>query len=152
MLDDGPDCRQHPVEGFLFIGQLTPQRFLGRDDDREVSARNTALRVCFPAFGRNPVSARLSCFIGFISSAGTMTMALFSQIRPYDIYLCRVSLGNQRRDRLFKMPGTGAKATGFKVDAPQVHSALAPHLFSQQQRLADRRHRIRVLTLNRILV
>ncbi|MBU1364662.1 MAG: hypothetical protein KKE51_12670, partial [Gammaproteobacteria bacterium] len=46
----------------------------------------------FPALGRNPVSARLSCFIRFICSVGTMTMALFSQISLHDGYLCRVSL------------------------------------------------------------
>ena len=57
-----------------------------------ISARKTALRVCFPAFGKNPLSARLSCFIGFLQFVGTMTMALFSQIRPYDGHLCRVSL------------------------------------------------------------
>jgi hypothetical protein len=44
--------------------------------------------------GRNPVSARLSCFIAFIGFVGAMTMALFSQIARNDGYLCRVSLGN----------------------------------------------------------
>lgn len=57
-----------------------------------ISARNTALRVGSPAFGRNPVSARLSCFIAFICFVGAMTMALLSQIRSYHGHLCRVSL------------------------------------------------------------
>ncbi len=30
MLDDGPYCREHPVEGFLFNGQFAAGRLLGR--------------------------------------------------------------------------------------------------------------------------
>ena len=30
MPDDGPNCRWHPVEGFLFIGQFAAGRLFGR--------------------------------------------------------------------------------------------------------------------------
>ena len=62
------------------------------DTKRILSSRNTAFWICFPAFGRKPVSAGLSCFIRFIGSVGTMTMAPFSQIMLHDGCLCRVSL------------------------------------------------------------
>ncbi|MFV0370677.1 MAG: hypothetical protein ACK5JI_03420, partial [Azonexus sp.] len=42
----------------------------------------------------NPVSARLNCFIAFISSVGNMTMVPFSQITPHDGQLCRVSFAD----------------------------------------------------------
>jgi len=44
--------------------------------------------------GRNPVSARLSCFIGFIYLIDSMTMPSFSQITLHDGHLCRLSLDN----------------------------------------------------------
>ena len=58
ILNDGTDDRKNPIGFLLLLSEFTPLGFL--------------------ALGKNPVSARLNCFIDFICSA--MTMALFSQI------------------------------------------------------------------------
>ena len=51
----------------LGVERLNQRLQRGHGTTVSISARNTAFRVCFPAFGRNPVSARLSCFIDFIA-------------------------------------------------------------------------------------